>query len=128
MLRFAPERTFNHYDNQTSKAYLDSLRFPARARERLLHVFAHSCFNPQDDMSAAELLQMFHFYFTGNRDGLLFDIADRPFSTCVFEPLARRLRELGVDIRTGSSAARDRAARRQLDRGARRRRRARPTR
>jgi isorenieratene synthase len=104
MLRFDRGRTFGRFDGQSSKAYLDSLRFPAMARERLLHVFAHSCFNPQEDMSAAELLQMFHFYFTGNRDGLLFDIADRPFSHCVFDPLARYLAGLGVGIRTGANA------------------------
>ena len=104
MLRFDRERCFSRFDGTTSKAYLDSLRFPARARERLLHVFAHSCFNPQEDMSAAELLQMFHFYFTGNRDGLIFDIANRPFSHCVFDPLESLLNGLAVDIRKGVSA------------------------
>ena len=105
MLRFAGAATFERHDATTSKAYLDSLRFPPRARERLLHVFAHSCFNPQEDMSAAELLQMFHFYFTGNRDGLLFDIADQPFSRCVFAPLEGYLRGLGVEIRMGEGAS-----------------------
>jgi carotenoid phi-ring synthase / carotenoid chi-ring synthase len=104
MLRFHRGRTFATFDGESSRAFLDSLRFPAIARQRLLHVFAHSCFNPQDDMSAAELLQMFHFYFTGNRDGLIFDIADRPFSHCVFEPLDQYLRGLGVNIRLGASA------------------------
>jgi isorenieratene synthase len=103
MLRFERERTFSRYDATSSKAYLDQLNFPPRARERLLHVFAHSCFNPQEDMSAAELLQMFHFYFTGNRDGLIFDIANRPFSHAVFDPLERHLRTLGVDIRRGTT-------------------------
>jgi isorenieratene synthase len=104
MLRFGHRDTFARFDARSSKSYLDELNFPARARERLLHVFAHSCFNPQEDMSAAELLQMFHFYFTGNRDGLLFDIANRPFSHAVFDPLARHLAALGVDVRTGTPA------------------------
>jgi isorenieratene synthase len=104
MLRFDHTDTFARFDARTSKSYLDALRFPPAARERLLHVFAHSCFNPQEDMSAAELLQMFHFYFTGNRDGLLFDIADRPFSHCVFDPLQRHLEGLGVEVRTGVAA------------------------
>lgn len=104
MLRFERGHTFGRFDRCTSEAYLDSLRFPAVARERLLHVFAHSCFNPQADMSAAELLQMFHFYFTGNREGLIFDIADRPFSRCVFDPLAQYMRGLGADIRLGVGA------------------------
>ncbi len=103
MLRFDRDAIFARYDERSSESYLDELNFPPRARERLLHVFAHSCFNPQADMSAAELLQMFHFYFTGNRDGLLFDIANRPFSAAVFGPLERHLVRLGVDIRRGTA-------------------------
>ncbi|MBM4197076.1 MAG: FAD-dependent oxidoreductase [Gammaproteobacteria bacterium] len=103
MLRFSREQTFARFDCRSSESYLDQLNFPPRARERLLHVFAHSCFNPQSDMSAAELLQMFHFYFTGNRDGLIFDIANRPFSQAVFDPLERYLGSFGVAIRRGTS-------------------------
>ncbi|MSR09535.1 MAG: isorenieratene synthase, partial [Gammaproteobacteria bacterium] len=73
-------------------------------RQRLLHVFAHSCFNPQADMSAAELLQMMHFYFTANYDGLVFDVADRPFSRGIFQPLGALLGRLGATVRTGISA------------------------
>lgn len=104
MLRFDREQTFARFDGQTSRAYLDSLRFPPLARQRLFHVFAHSCFNPQEDMSAAELLQMFHFYFTGNREGLIFDVANRPFSRAIFGPLGNYLRQLGAEVRLGVAA------------------------
>ncbi|MCB1597000.1 MAG: FAD-dependent oxidoreductase [Gammaproteobacteria bacterium] len=104
MLRFERSRTYGQFDGQTAGAYLDSLRFPPLARQRLLHVFAHSCFNPQADMSAAELLQMMHFYFTANHDGLVFDVANRPFSACIFTPLGSLLDRLGVSLRTGVSA------------------------
>lgn len=101
MLRFDRSHTYGQFDQQTAGAYLDSLRFPPLARQRLLHVFAHSCFNPQADMSAAELLQMMHFYFTANYDGLVFDVANRPFSDCIFTPLGRLLDRMGVSLRTG---------------------------
>jgi len=104
MLRFDRERTYAEFDECTAGAYLDSLNFPPLARQRLLHVFAHSCFNPQADMSAAELLQMLHFYFTANYDGLVFDVADRPFSHCIFRPLGALLARLGASVRTGVSA------------------------
>lgn len=104
MLRFERGRTYGQFDRQTAGTYLDSLRFPPLARQRLLHVFAHSCFNPQADMSAAELLQMMHFYFTANYDGLVFDVANRPFSDCIFTPLGSLLVRLGVSLRTGVSA------------------------
>lgn len=104
MLRFERARTYGQFDRQTAGAYLDSLRFPPLARQRLLHVFAHSCFNPQADMSAAELLQMMHFYFTANHDGLVFDVANQPFSNCIFTPLGKLLERQGVVLRTGVSA------------------------
>ena len=77
MLRFDLPEDLCRLRPRTAGAYLDSLNFPPVARQRLLHVFAHSCFNPQADMSAADLLQMLHFYFTANYDGLVFDVADR---------------------------------------------------
>jgi isorenieratene synthase len=104
MLRFDGVQTYAGFDQTTAGAYLDSLNFPPLARQRLLHVFAHSCFNPQADMSAAELLQMLHFYFTANHDGLVFDVADRPFSRCIFTPLGALLGQLGANVRTGVSA------------------------
>jgi isorenieratene synthase len=104
MLRFDRATTYAGFDALTAGAYLDSLNFPPLARQRLLHVFAHSCFNPQADMSAAELLQMLHFYFTANHDGLVFDVADRPFSQCIFKPLGALLGRLGAAVRTGTRA------------------------
>jgi len=104
MLRFDRAQTYAEFDQRTAGAYLDSLNFPPLARQRLLHVFAHSCFNPQADMSAAELLQMLHFYFTANHDGLVFDVANRPFSDCIFRPLGALLAGLGASVRTGMSA------------------------
>ncbi len=104
MLRFDRTETYVGFDQRTAGAYLDSLNFPPLARQRLLHVFAHSCFNPQADMSAAELLQMLHFYFTANHDGLVFDVADRPFSHCIFRPLGVLLGKHGASVRTGVSA------------------------
>jgi isorenieratene synthase len=104
MLRFDFAGTYAAFDRVTAGEYLDSLNFPPLARQRLLHVFAHSCFNPQADMSAADLLQMLHFYFTANHDGLVFDVANRPFSTAIFAPLGALLARLGAEVRTGTSA------------------------
>jgi len=104
MLRFDFRQTYADFDQVTAGAYLDSLNFPPLARQRLLHVFAHSCFNPQSDMSAAALLQMLHFYFTANHDGLVFDVANRPFSRGIFQPLGTLLGRLGADVRMGVSA------------------------
>lgn len=98
MLRFDMERTYSLYDSMSAREFLDSLNFPADARRMLFEVFAHSFFNPEEGMSAAELLMMFHFYFTGNPEGLIFDCLREPFSTALFLPLAKYLEELGVTL------------------------------
>ncbi|MFO0713309.1 MAG: FAD-dependent oxidoreductase [Sandaracinus sp.] len=105
MMAFDPERTYARWDRVTAKEYLDLLRFPAEARQMLFDVFAHSFFNPEEEYSAAELLAMFHFYFLGNPEGLVFDVMKRPFSV-LFEKLEAYLREHGAEIRIGTPAER----------------------
>ncbi|AKI99541.1 isorenieratene synthase [Archangium gephyra] len=103
MLSFDMERTYAAFDQRTAREYLDSLRFPPHARRMLFDVFSHSFFNPEEEMSAAELLMMFHFYFMGNPEGLVFDVLDEPFSTAVWLPLRRYLEGLGVRFRLGEA-------------------------
>lgn len=104
MLRFDPHRSYERLDHVTARDYLDSLRFPPRARRLFFDVFAHSFFNPEEEMSAAELLSMFHFYFTGNPEGLIFDVARAPFSLAIWTPFAEYLRRAGVSLRIGQVA------------------------
>ncbi|UCH84406.1 MAG: FAD-dependent oxidoreductase [Candidatus Latescibacterota bacterium] len=104
MLTFDVEKTYKRRDTMSAKDYLDSLRFPVDARRLLFDVFSHSFFNPEADMSAGELLMMFHFYFTGNPEGLVFDVADAPFSHSIWKPFERYLDRLGVRFRLGESA------------------------
>ena len=100
MLAFDAERTYERHDRRSATEYLDSLRFPPDARHLLFDVFAHSFFNPEGGMSAAELLMMFHFYFTGNPEGLPFDVARQPFSTGIWEPMRRYVEERGATVHT----------------------------
>ncbi len=106
MLAFDAHHTYRRHDRRSAADYLDSLRFPAAARRLLFDVFAHSFFNPEREMSAAELLMMFHFYFTGSREGLIFDVARAPFSTAIWQPLRRYLTNLGVQVATGTPISR----------------------
>lgn len=101
MLRFDMPQSYARWDGMTAGQYLDSLQFPADARRLLFDVFSHSFFNPENDMSAGELLMMFHFYFTGNPEGLVFDVARQPFSTALWKPFERYLEGLGVTLRLG---------------------------
>jgi isorenieratene synthase len=99
MLAFDAERTYTAYDEITAKDYLDSLRFPPRARQMLFDVFAHSFFNPEEEFSAGELLMMFHYYFLGNPEGLVFDVLTEPFRAAIWQPFEELLQSNGVTLR-----------------------------
>lgn len=105
MLAYDPKDTYERWDSTTAGDYLDSLRFPESARRMLFDVFAHSFFNPEERFSAAELLMYFHYYFLGNPEGLIFDCANVPFSRGIWDPLAARLRALGVRIETSCAVS-----------------------
>ncbi|CAN5783443.1 NAD(P)/FAD-dependent oxidoreductase [soil metagenome] len=103
MVAFDPDATYARWDDVTAQTYLDSLGFPPRARRMLFDVFAHSFFNPEEEYSAAELLAMFHFYFLGNPEGLVFDVMHEPFSKALFDPLRAYLEARGVEFRLETS-------------------------
>lgn len=92
------------FDGETAQAWLDRLGFPPAARRMLFDVFAHSFFNPEAEMSAAELLMMFRFYFTANPEGLVFDVLDDAFGPAFIDPWTRWLAERGVTLRAGTAA------------------------
>jgi isorenieratene synthase len=103
MLAFDATRTYGAFDTMSAKSFLDGLNFPEDARRVLFDVFAHSFFNPEEHYSAAELLAMFHYYFTQNPEGLLFDVMNAPFSTAFWNPMLKYLHSLGVSVQLGTS-------------------------
>jgi isorenieratene synthase len=102
MLRFDPVKTYAEHDAQTAREYLDSLGFPEPARRVLFGVFARSSFQSEEELSAAEMLMRFHFYFLGNPEGLVFDVLDEPFSDALWKPMERYLARHGVEVELGA--------------------------
>ncbi|MDN5655479.1 MAG: FAD-dependent oxidoreductase, partial [Kocuria sp.] len=88
--------TFRRHDGQSAQEFLDRLGFPERARHLALEVFARSFFANPTDFSAGEMLAMFHAYFLGSSEGLLFDTASDDFDTALWKPLGDYLSGLGV--------------------------------
>ncbi|GAA1559367.1 FAD-dependent oxidoreductase [Brevibacterium picturae] len=93
--------SYRRYDGESAADFLDRLRFPDEARHLALEVFARSFFADPEDFSAGELIAMFHTYFTGSAEGLLFDVPVDDYDTALWAPLADYLTELGVQIHTG---------------------------
>ncbi|MCH6161522.1 FAD-dependent oxidoreductase [Streptomyces marispadix] len=92
---------YRRLDGVSATEFLDRVRFPAPARDLAFEVFSRSFFADPGELSAAELVLMFHIYFLGSAEGLLFDVPSEPFPCALWDPLARRLDKLGVGVRTG---------------------------
>jgi isorenieratene synthase len=97
--------TFSRYDGESASDFLDRLRFPEAARHLALEVFARSFFAHPDDFSAGELVAMFHAYFLGSSEGLLFDVPRDDYDTCLWSPLRSYLERLGAEVRTADAVA-----------------------
>jgi isorenieratene synthase len=95
--------TFAAYDGESAEAFLDRLRFPPAARHLALEVFARSFFAHPSEFSAGELVAMFHTYFLGSAEGLLFDVPTDDYDSALWAPLGRHLHGLGVEVRTEES-------------------------
>ena len=66
--------TYAALDGGSAADVLDRLRFPDAVRHLALEVFARSFFADPEEFSGAELVAMFHLYFVGSAEGLLFDV------------------------------------------------------
>jgi isorenieratene synthase len=97
--------TYDDYDGESAAAFLDRLRFPPAARDLALEVFARSFFADPRNFAAGELVAMFHTYFMGSAEGLLFDVPSDEYETSLWGPLGNHLRRLGVDVRLGTRVA-----------------------
>ena len=97
---------YRRFDAVSAREFLDAIRFPAAARQAALEVFSRSFFADPGELSAAEMVLMFHVYFLGSSEGLLFDVPREPFPAALWEPLARHLAGLGAEIRAGTAVRR----------------------
>jgi carotenoid phi-ring synthase / carotenoid chi-ring synthase len=103
---------YHRIDHVDAETFLKSINFPEAARHLAFEVFSRSFFATPTDLSAAELATMFHIYFLGSSEGLIFDVANANYDTALWQPLQHYLTGLGVRFRHGSavtSIARDHA-------------------
>ncbi|MFJ3245250.1 FAD-dependent oxidoreductase [Streptomyces sp. NPDC086782] len=93
---------YDHLDHVSAHDLLESIRFPEAARHLAFEVFSRSFFADPRKLSAAEMVLMFHIYFLGSAEGLLFDVPAEPFPAALWDPLARYLRLHGAELRTSA--------------------------
>ncbi|WP_250292116.1 FAD-dependent oxidoreductase [Streptomyces atroolivaceus] len=101
---------YERFDGISAEDFLRRINFPEAAHHLAFEVFSRSFFADPRELSAAELLLMFHIYFLGSSEGLLFDVPRDPFPQALWEPLGGYLGRLGAEVRTGTPVRRLRPA------------------
>jgi len=91
---------YDRLDDLDAETFLTDINFPVAARHLAFEVFARSFFARPERLSAAELAAMFHIYFLGSNEGLVFDVAESNFDTALWNPLGEYLRGIGVRFHT----------------------------
>ena len=94
---------YRRLDHLDADSFLRNINFPSAARHLAFEVFSRSFFAEPGALSAAELATMFHIYFLGSSEGLIFDVADANFDVALWNPLRRYLESRGASFHTGVS-------------------------
>ncbi|WP_067691211.1 FAD-dependent oxidoreductase [Nocardia jejuensis] len=82
---------YEQLDHLDADTFLREINFPESARHLAFEVFSRSFFIEPRRMSAAELAAMFHIYFLGSSEGLVFDVARDNFDVSLWRPLEEYL-------------------------------------
>ncbi len=91
---------YQRLDHLDADSFLRAINFPAAARHLAFEVFSRSFFAEPGALSAAELATMFHIYFLGSSEGLIFDVANANFDVALWNPLRRYLESRGAKFHT----------------------------
>ncbi len=102
LLAYDRATTVAELDDVDAATFLDRLGMSERTRSMLFEAFARSFFCNQGELSAAELVAMFHFYFLGNPEGIGFDVTNTDHATAIWHPLRDYLEKRGSRVRTGT--------------------------
>jgi isorenieratene synthase len=95
---------YERLDHVDADSFLRDINFPDAARHLAFEVFSRSFFAEPANLSAAELATMFHIYFLGSSEGLIFDVANANFDVALWNPLREYLEARGARFNTGCSA------------------------
>jgi carotenoid phi-ring synthase / carotenoid chi-ring synthase len=97
---------YDQLDHIDAETFLKSINFPESARHLAFEVFSRSFFAEPTQLSAAELATMFHIYFLGSSEGLIFDVATANFDVSLWNPLQHYLSDRGVRVHLGTQVLR----------------------
>lgn len=97
LLKFSFDKTYKKYDNESFARYARRTLMPKKM-QLVFNSFARAFFAEPEDMSMAELIKGFHFYFLSNDKGLVYDVLDSDFQTSFIDYCIRFMEQHGAQI------------------------------
>lgn len=100
-VRFDMKRTYETLDDVTFERYCDEAGLPPGLRVSF-RTFARAFFSDEADLSTADVLRAFHFYYLSHDHGLMYDYPAGDYEATLLAPIETHLREHGVELRLGA--------------------------
>lgn len=97
LLQFDFNTTFKKFDEENFAQFAKRTFMPKKMR-LVFNSFARAFFAEPENMSMAELIKGFHFYFLSNDKGLIYDVLDSDFQTSFIDYCITFMEEKGVTI------------------------------
>ncbi|MGB8222736.1 MAG: FAD-dependent oxidoreductase [Polyangiales bacterium] len=100
-LRFDMAHTYQAFDDTSFGRFCDEAELPAELRVTF-RTFARAFFSDGADLSTADVLRAFHFYYLSHDHGLMYDYPVGDYETTLLTPIRADLEANGVAIRLGT--------------------------
>ncbi len=100
-VRFDMQRTYEAFDAIPFGRYCEEADLPPELRLSF-RTFARAFFSDEADLSTADVLRAFHFYYLSHDHGLLYDYPAGDYETTLLAPIRAHLEAHGVELRLDS--------------------------
>lgn len=96
-LNYSEEKTFKKYDSQSFAEFTDRLQLPKNLR-LVFNSFSRAFFAEPQQMSMAELIKSFHFFYLSHDYGIDYDYFKGNYRDCLLKPAKDYLEKLDVEF------------------------------
>jgi len=100
-VRFDMEHTYKAFDAIPFGRFCEEAELPSELRLSF-RTFARAFFSDEADLSTADVLRAFHFYYLSHDHGLLYDYPAGDYETTLLAPIRAHLEAHGVELRLSS--------------------------
>lgn len=97
LLRYDSRRTYKQFDGESYARFARRTLMPAKMR-LIFNSFSRAFFAEPENMSMADLIKGFHFYFLSNDLGLVYDVPDDDFEDSLLAYCRQHLGNHGVRL------------------------------